>query len=556
MGCGNRSITARRAPRRPLVGLAVAFIVGTGLGLSSGAAAPWPLVVGVLCLVVAWFFLRMRACGSRLWPSAVSAFSLYAAVITFAWAASGIRVDHARCVAERIEALHGREVFATGWVAGEPRVVPVSAGERVMAKFPLRVERFITEGPNPRVAPPVLPVTWFGDADEAYPEYGERWRLAGRMQEGGGRHVAKVLGRDVRCSLEVNSTFADLLSTGHGFPFLRLCFRLRRAAADRLALGIRDFPETVALLHALLLGYREDLPGPMHETFAASGTVHIFAISGLHVAIFAMLIVAVLKMLKVNRAYWVLFLAPLLLGYAMATGAKSSALRACVMAIVFFAAPLFNRKADSFSALAAAALVILLAAPEQLVNAGFILSFVVVTGLLLLFPIFMRPLRHVWDTDPMRMQPLKWWERWRRSGLHYICSLAALSCAAWLASAPLTAYFFGRFTPIALIGNIVVIPLALLIVISGCLSLILGTIWVWFGEVFNHAAFALVTLLVHFTRLITHVPLGSLHVPKPPLWSVTSYYALLGVLAIAWRTDRWRPTGDPAAADGPVPPEQ
>ena len=63
------------------------------------------------------------------------------------------------------------------------------------------------------------------------------------------------------------------------------CYTLRRHCGKILDRGLEQFPEHRGLLHALMLGYREALPEDWHTAFAETGTLHIFAISGLHVGV-------------------------------------------------------------------------------------------------------------------------------------------------------------------------------------------------------------------------------------------------------------------------------
>ena len=248
--------------------------------------------------------------------------------------------------------------------------------------------------------------------------------------------------------------------------------------------------------------------------------------------IVCLLFTFVLRALRVSRDRWVLALAPLLMAYTLATGARASAVRACIMAIIYYLAPLVGRRADVPSGIAAAAVLILAWAPAQLVDVGFIFSFVVVTGIVALYPLFEQPLRRLWAPDPFRLQPENAGMRIWRGVLRYLCGLAAVSCSAWLASAPLTAYFFGWFAPVALVSNLLVIPLAFLIVVSGSLSLVAGSIWMLLADVFNHASLALVSLLVAVVRGLAKVPFGSMAVPVPPLWVVFAWYAVLGAVLV------------------------
>jgi ComEC/Rec2-related protein len=286
------------------------------------------------------------------------------------------------------------------------------------------------------------------------------------------------------------------------------------------------------VLQSLVLGYRWGLTQEMQDIFAATGTLHIFAISGSHVVIIAGLIVFVLRALRVSRVYWFLFLCPLLSAYTLATGSEASAVRACVMSLAFFVAPLLGRRADVLSGLALSAVLILAFAPPQLLTVGFICSFAVVIGLIVLCPLFDKAVGGLWQSDPWRLQPESRRTQAGRWVARAALSLLAMSLAAWVASTPLTACFFGRFSATSLPSNLMVVPISSLVILSGCLSLVFGPCIRVVAEIFNHASLGLVAVMTKWTAWMCHAPFGDMRIEPPPVWSVWLWYALIAAWAI------------------------
>ncbi len=281
--------------------------------------------------------------------------------------------------------------------------------------------------------------------------------------------------------------------------------QLRRLAAEALRKGVEDRPDRYGVVHALLLGYRAHLPSDILQTFRRTGTMHVFAISGLHVGIICAVLVFVINLLRVPRTCRVLALAPVILLYAFMTGARASAVRAGVMAVTYLAASLMGRKADSWSALALAAILILAWRPDKLQDPGFIFSFTAVAGILAFVPVFEIWLQRYLPVDPFRekdegigMIP---------SGLLWGGRLIGVSIAAWMSTTPLSLYYFGRFAPVALLANVIVLPLAFLIVVTGALSLLAaatgGLAW---ATLFNQANYAYVGGLTGGMRLLERIP--------------------------------------------------
>jgi competence protein ComEC len=262
------------------------------------------------------------------------------------------------------------------------------------------------------------------------------------------------------------------------------------------------------------------------------------------VAIIGLFVVMGLRSLRIARQRWILFLAPVLIGYTLATGASGSAVRACVMGIAYFLAPFLGRKSDVYSAIALSALLILSVDPAQFYDIGCILSFVVVAGLILLYPYAEIPFRGLFRTDPMispRVASLapSWSSRVIQWTGRYLCSLTAVSVAAWLTSLPLTAYLFGRFSPVALVCNIVVIPLNFFIVLSGCLAIVIGPCVSWVADIFNHASLLLMYVTVRIMELLMEIPGGNFHDVYFPEWAVWAWYGAIGIVLV-WVTPRLR----------------
>jgi len=299
--------------------------------------------------------------------------------------------------------------------------------------------------------------------------------------------------------------------------------RLRESAARTLSNGIENHMSQLAVYKALLLGYRKAIPPEIHQRFKRTGTLHIFAISGLHVGIVGMLITVVLKSLGLPRDRWGLLLLPLLLGYVVATGMKSSALRALAMAAVYFLSPLFRRKPDVPVSIAFAAILLLFCKPLEILSAGFIYSFTVVSFIVMLFA-----------TVPKAF--IFRGAGWLRAVRAYVASLGVTSIAASIGSIPVTALFFGSFTPVSLVGNLIVVPLTFCIVLSGWLSILVPAT----SGIFNYAALVFINGLLGTVGYLSSPPGAFLQVPPPPLTALLFWYSGWIYLFAHARTARQR----------------
>ena len=274
-----------------------------------------------------------------------------------------------------------------------------------------------------------------------------------------------------------------------------------------LALGLPVEDEPLRLLWAMTLGWRTAFTGDISEPFLRAGTMHLFAIDGLRIALISGMLVALLRVLQVSRAWCGLIAIPAIWFYTAATGWEPSAIRASVMMTVVLGGWALKRPGDTVNSLAAAAFIILLWEPRQLFEASFQLSFFVVLVIALMLPplnkISDRLLRH----DPLLPDELL--PRWRRAlnaALRLFARYCALSLAAWVGSIPLSAKYFHLFSPVSTPANIVAVPLGTLALMSNLGALVCGTWLPWATELFNHAAWFFMVAMTDVSEWATKIP--------------------------------------------------
>lgn len=523
--------TAGRFTRRPVTGFTLYFMLGTCSGLKSDISCTTVLTVAAafcLCAIIC-VILSARVSGKFIIPWFTTI--LIAGSFFFAaWGSAAIsRRNQDQEWLRTIPAEEGDRIAVTGVVCGDPDVLPAADPRRGVAQFPLQLEQITQAGVTYPADKARILIKCYGNGAFDIPLYGERWRLDGKLSFGRTNSFKAT----VRPFLRVSFRDAEFQSGSHGWWLAERCYATRRAATGYLSAGLQEHALTVDVLQSLILGYRR-LSYQMRQVFVFTGTLHIFAISGSHVVVMGAILIVILGMFRVSSVYWGVFLAPLLCMYTFATGMQSSAVRACIMAIIYWGAPLLGRKADSLTALSVSAFLIVAAVPSQLLDTGFILSVVCVLGLIVLFPIIHMPLQKMLEPDPLRLEP----ETKVITALRYagrgLWSMVAMSISAWLVSAPLTAYYFGNFTPIGLLANLIVIPLSALVIMAGCLSLVLGSCVEWVGVTFNHANIVLVWLMVKPMEWLAKVPYGNIKIEAVPLWSLVVWYGFLAGWVV-WR---------------------
>lgn len=306
-----------------------------------------------------------------------------------------------------------------------------------------------------------------------------------------------------------------------------------------LARGLPVEDEELRLLWAMTLGWKTALTDEVSEPFMRSGTMHVFAISGLHIALIAAILVAVLRAAQLPRGACGAVIVSAIWFYTAATGWQSSAIRSTIMMTVIILGWSARRPSNLLNSLAASGFIILVWEPSQLFQASFQLSFFVVLSIALLEPPVKAFLLRLLQTDPFLPDELRpRWRQWLDRPLHWLAASLATSVAAWLGSLPLIAYYFHLFTPGSLLANLVVVPLS-----SGALACNLGALvcgdWLpWFTDVFNHAGWGFMKWMIGFSQWTITLPGAFWHVRTPTLFEFGAFYIAIFVLVMGWS---WTP---------------
>lgn len=330
-----------------------------------------------------------------------------------------------------------------------------------------------------------------------------------------------------------------LLSTNTTPP---LSDRFRAWAKITLSRGLPRVDEPLKLLWAMSLGWRTALTDEVATPFRESGTIHIFAISGLHIALIAGILLAILRALQLSRFTSGMAIIPLLWFYTAATGWQPSAIRSTIMMTIVIGGWMLKRPGNLLNSLAGAALVILVFDPRQLFQASFQLSFFVVLSIALFMPPLERVRDRLLQTDPLLPRELlPRWRRWLNTVLRLVLTWLAVSFAAWLGSWPLCAYYFHILSPVTLLANVCIVPLASAALACNLGSLICGAWLPWLSELFNNSAWFWMTLILKFSHTIVKWPHAFFYVasPKPVDFAIYygSLFALLSGMAFkrSWR---------------------
>ena len=307
-----------------------------------------------------------------------------------------------------------------------------------------------------------------------------------------------------------------LVRHGGGNVILRAAQNSRRWMQKTLSRNLDGSPDVQNFISGIALGLRHQTPEDIEEPFQQTGTLHLFAVAGLHVGIVARLLWMLTTVIQLSRRTAAALIIPLVLFYAAVTGLHISSVRAAIMCSVLLGGSFFERKAFALNSLAAAAFFLLCWDTNEIFSTGFQLSFSVVATILLLADPFFRLLRRLGRPDPfLPRNLLSAVRRFTDACFRWVCRGASVSLAAWAGSLPLIGWYFYLVSPISLAANLVVVPLAFFVLAIGLLSILSAPLLSSFSIIFNNANWFLAKLVLGIVHLFAQVPGGHYYFERP-----------------------------------------
>ncbi len=494
-------------PRQPFIGVALSAVAGIGAADRWEIDPLWPL--GVLAVLALALTLKPRTVVCWLFTTCAF-FALH--TLRF----------HGSAARELAGALNAgpRVVRAGGIVWSEPEK-PAAWSRAITCHFRLKLESIEWDG-GAGPADILVNVRWAG----AVPEYGDRVALTGSAsnleptRNPGQFDFTRYQQRQGVYS-EIRAAYAAdccIESHGHGNAAQAFANRARYWIQRQLELDLSDAPELAQLVESMVLGMRGETPDDVRQLFQRTGTLHLFAVSGLNVAMLAAIGIFLLKPLGVRRGAAVLAIVPLLGGYALVTGLSASCIRAAIMGSLFLAGHLFDRRAVACNSLAAAAVAILAWDTNQLFVPGFQFSFTLVFVIVWLAARIQRRLERVARPDPFVPRVLWGWPV--RGGVwcwSRLCGALGVTLSAWIGSLVFTAGYFHLFSPSALLANLFAVPIAFVVLALGIGAVLCAGFWSEGAVLFNNANWLAAKALLRVVNFFAAMPGGFFYVEVPSL---------------------------------------
>lgn len=214
--------------------------------------------------------------------------------------------------------------------------------------------------------------------------------------------------------------------------------KIRFAVADRLSANMRE--DTAEFVYAMLFGYKDVMNDGIQADFAASGTAHLLAVSGLHVVMLAATVSAIFR--KMRLPEWASFplLIAVLFGFGAICGFAPSIVRSIVMIVILELGKIVGGRYDALSSLSLAAASTLIFSPYSLFSLGFLMSYAAVYGIVLFNENIERGL--------VRTHCPK-----------ALAAALAVTISANIGVLPITVHTFGATSLVFMLANLMVVPM-------------------------------------------------------------------------------------------------
>ena len=221
----------------------------------------------------------------------------------------------------------------------------------------------------------------------------------------------------------------------------------------RLSESLREVSgkENGLLASALFLGDRDNLPEEIVKSFRRCGVSHLLALSGLHVTIVLGMFVFIARFFGMRKKLRTILLSFVAMAYLFLIGFPITAVRAVVMVICLYFSELLGEQNDPLTTLMLTGFFMVTVSPTTVLDAGFIMSFSAVFGLIVLVP------------------PFESWLKTKRMNClwHKFLGAVMTACVATVSVSLATWYFCGEISLIGVFMTVLLsVPVTLVLVLT------------------------------------------------------------------------------------------
>jgi len=502
--------------KRPLAGPVGFFIVGILVAgiIFKAAGREFITTIGIL-LFIAILFSAVFVKSNKVFYVSVYVFFFLLGIF------SALRIFPARFDIGEFVSAGERKAVIFGTVSGMSEDINGVYGR--YSVFPLKIKK-LSIGGEELLARGFVRVKIFDSARKVY--FGEDIVIGGRISEGReaknyGTFDYKKYLRARRIQAVMSSLPSDvfLKTKGKKSPM----FLFRKWLSDKRTSAKKNFEKHLlkpasAILKSVILGARGDLTEEIRDVFIKTGTMHILAVSGLHVGIVAVILTGILRLARCPKKLTFLLTIFALCVFTVFTGARPSTLRAAIMASFILINLAIGKNSDIVNSLIISAFVITFFQPEQIYNLGFILSYLSIVSIVYLMPF----VKAFFDEAPRTFSENK-----IDSVKRYFFTSLATSFSVWIGLMPIIALNFGIITPSVVISNLFAVPVLFAVIMLGAGLMLteVSVIFVPAGVLIARIINGIIHVFVKSMQIISEMPLAFVKVGGTRMVLMGMFYA-------------------------------
>ena len=228
------------------------------------------------------------------------------------------------------------------------------------------------------------------------------------------------------------------------------------------------FGDYSGLAKGLLVNDKSDIDQGTENDFKRSGTSHILAVSGTHIALLMGAVELLLRKIEVKKKVRMAVVSILSIFFLALTAFEASAVRSVLMLFAVYLCYILYEENDSITALFASVTAIILFSPFSVYDLGMWMSFLATLGILVVYPYFDEKMPYPKQENPFIRYPLRM--------LIGIAKALMLTVIANFFLLPIMWYFFGAISVSTLPCNLILGPIVTVLMPLCALSTVIGFI--------------------------------------------------------------------------------
>ena len=268
-----------------------------------------------------------------------------------------------------------------------------------------------------------------------------------------------------------------------------------------------------SILKSMIVGDKTSIEPDLKDDFINTGLIHILVISGLHIGFIVVIILFIFRLFGLPLKIVYLLAIPTIFFYAILTGSNPPAIRATIMASCILLTFVLNRESLIYNSICLAALIILIYNPQYLFTASMQLSFIATIGIIYFYP-------RIYNS----------FSKIKSKFCKYILSIFCVTLSVQIALIPILIFYFGKFSVISFIANILIVPIVGFIVALSFIFYIFTFISNYVATYFSILLSYVLNLILIVIHYFANLNFSVLETKVPGINEIILYYLIIVIM--------------------------